>query len=149
MRRCLTCICHTCLIACCNRKDCKGKITDCEKYAGFKQLSIFDIKEKPKYMAAPRAPWEEYERLENKEYRKSLRIMCRSGKYSDMVRRAAYQASEDIAEYIIKSVTKNKSYEKIEFDSELGRICVCKTDFYGYRRLFYHLFDLEVRRIGK
>ena len=149
MRRCLSCICHTCLRACCNRRDCKGKVTDCKRYVGFNQLSIFGIREEPKHKAPPRDSWGKYDRLGDKSYRKSLYIMCRSGKYKDAVRRAAYQTNEDIAEYIIKSVTKNKSYEKVEFDLELGRICVGKTDFYGYRRYFFHLFDLEVRRMGK
>lgn len=77
-----------------------------------------------------------------------LRSLCQSRKYDSIVRQAAYQASEEIAEYIIKSVTQKKSYGKIEFDRKLGRICVCQTDFYGYRRLFYHLFDLYLRGCG-
>lgn len=148
MRRCLSCICHTCLIACCDRKNCSRKVSECEKYTGFKQLSIFDIPRKKEYKPAPREPWSKYG-LEDKTYRKKLCIMCRSGKYREAVRVSAYRASEEIAEYIIKSVTKNKSYDKLEFDIELGRICVCKTDFYGYRRLFYHFFDLEIKKIEK
>lgn len=50
-----------------------------------------------------------------------LRSLCQSRKYDSIVRQAAYQASEEIAEYIIKSVTQKKSYGKIEFDRKLGR----------------------------
>ena len=54
-----------------------------------------------------------------------------------------------IAEYLIKSIVENKSYDKLELDEKLGRICYGRTDFYGIRRYAIHLFDLEMRRIGK
>lgn len=150
--KCNTCLCNTCLETCCERKNreskkCKGKVSACKDYQGFRQESIFVQDTKQEYKPAPRASWESYG-LGDKAYRKKLYLLCQSGKYRGLVRQAAYQASEEIAEYIIKSVTQKKSYGKIEFDRKLGRICVCQTDFYGYRRLFYHLFDLEVR-IGK
>lgn len=145
MRKCLNCICCSCLSACCDRKKCKGKKTHCSKYAGFEQLNIFNLTDDKKYMSAPRATWEEYG-LDDKSYRKMLYEVCRSGKYEKIIKQVAYQTCPDIAEHLIKSVTQKKSYDKIEFDLELGRICVGKTNFYGYRRLFYHLFDLEVRK---
>ena len=91
-----------------------------------------------------RAPWGAYG-LEDKSYRKKLMEMCRSGRYDDLVRKAAYQASEELAPYLIKCVTKGKSYDLLEFDLELGRIFVGKTDFYGYRRLFYHYLGAALK----
>ena len=44
---------------------------------------------------------------------------------------------EELAPYLLKSVTDDLSYEYLEFDDTLGRIPVGKTDFYGYRRKFY------------
>lgn len=143
-RMCNRCLCSICLVSCCNKRKCNGKIEECKRYSGFRQLSIFESTENS-CKSAPRASWRSYG-LEDKSYRKKLRIMCQSRKYRSEVRQAAYQTSSEIAEYLIKSVTKNKSYEKVEFDGDLGRICVCRTDFYGYRRMFYHLFDLEIRR---
>lgn len=81
-----------------------------------------------------------------------LQEMCKSNAYDDLMRSAAYQANGVIAEYILLSVTENLSYDELQKMWELKKIermACCRTDFYGYRRLFYHLFDLEVRRIGK
>ena len=50
---------------------------------------------------------------------------------------AARESSEELAPYLLKSVTDDLSYEYLEFDDTLGRIPVGKTDFYGYRRKFY------------
>ena len=58
-----------------------------------------------------------------------------------MIEQAAMAASEEIYPYIIKSVTNDLSYEYIEYNEKLGHIPVGKTDFYGYRRLFYHYLD--------
>ena len=59
-----------------------------------------------------------------------------------MIEQAAVAASPDIYPYIIKSVTNGLSYDFVEYDERLGRIPVGKTEFYGYRRLFYHFLDL-------
>lgn len=94
---------------------------------------------------APRATWKDYG-LNDKEYRKKLYAICQSGEYKKIISQIAYQTCPDIANHLIKSVTQNKSYEKIEFDLELGRICVGKTDFYGYRRLFYYNLDVILKK---
>ena len=60
----------------------------------------------------------------------------------EMIERAAVAASSEIYPYIIKSVTNDLSFPYIEYDEKLGRIPVGKTEFYGYRRLFYHYLDL-------
>lgn len=99
---------------------------------------------KNKSHTAPRATWEDYG-LDDKDYRKKLHAICQSGEYKSLIRQVAHQTCPDIAGHLVKSVTQSKSYEKIEFDLELGRICVGKTDFYGYRRLFYHNLDVALR----
>lgn len=61
-------------------------------------------------------------------------------------------ASGMISEYILLSVTKNLSYDDLERMwtlKEIERIPIGRSDFYGYRRLFYSLMDKELRRIGK
>lgn len=145
-RKCHTCLCWTCLNVC-KCDGCKGKIESCEDYNGFRQLSIFEQPPKHEHQSVPRRSWQYYG-LENKAYRKKLYAICQSGKYGSIIRQVAYQANKDIAEYLIKSVTQNKSYEKVEFDRELGRICFGKTDFYGIRRRFYYLLDLELKKDG-
>mgnify|MGYP001625293394 FL=1 len=59
-----------------------------------------------------------------------------------IIEEAAVKANKLIAPYILKSVTNDMSYEYIEYDERLGRIPVGKTDFYAYRRLFYHYLDI-------
>lgn len=54
-----------------------------------------------------------------------------------MIEEVARESSEELAPYLLKSVTDDLSYEYLEFDDTLGRIPVGKTDFYGYRRKFY------------
>lgn len=60
----------------------------------------------------------------------------------EMIEQAAVAASSEIYPYIIKSVTNDLSFPFIEYDKKLGRIPIGKTEFYGYRRLFYHYLDL-------
>lgn len=62
-----------------------------------------------------------------------------------MIEEAAVRANPGIWKYIVKSVTKGLAYEFIEYDEELGRIHICKTDFNAYRRLFYgYLHQLKL-----
>lgn len=63
-----------------------------------------------------------------------------------MIEEAAVRANPEIWRYIIKSVTLGLSYEFIEYDEEQGKIPVGKTDFYAYRKLFYH--NLNKLKIG-
>lgn len=94
---------------------------------------------------APRESWEHYG-ITIERYLQ-LRNALGSGQYDDIARAAAYQANKDIAEYILLSVKKNKSYEGVEFVRGLGRIPCGRTDFYGYRRLFYHIFDEQIKGV--
>lgn len=58
-----------------------------------------------------------------------------------MIEQAAVKANPEIWKYLLKSVTLGLPYEFLEFDEELGRITVGKTDFYGYRKLFFYYLD--------
>lgn len=145
--KCHKCICRTCLNVCCdqkNRKKCTGKKELCENYIGFKQISIFE--HEVQYKAAPRRSMEDYG--VSAERYSLLKGYIRSGRYAVQASRAAHMANDDIAKYILLSVTKNKSYESLEKmwgRGDIERIPCGKTDFYGYRRLFYYLFDLEIK----
>lgn len=63
-----------------------------------------------------------------------------------MIEEAAVATNPGIWKYLLKSVTQDLTYEFVEYDEELGRITVGKTDFYGYRRLFYK--NLHKLKIG-
>lgn len=142
------CLCRTCLNTCCDRKNCTGKKESCENYSGFRQLSIFDTPKEPQYQSAPRHSWEYYGI--SKARHKQLTEYIRSGRYAPLASSAAHRANEMIAEYILLSVKENKSYDALRAKwelKEMERIPYGRSDFYGWRRYFYHLFDLEVREI--
>lgn len=148
--KCHTCLCRTCLTACCDRKNCIGKKESCENYSGFRQLSIFEPPLKPQCQAVPRHSWQHYG-ITKERYRQ-LTEYIQAGRYAFIASQAAYAANKDVAEHIILSIKKNLSYEGLEKlwgRGEFERIPYCRTDFYGIRRYFYHLFDLEIRRIGE
>lgn len=148
-RKCHACLCRTCLKTC-KCENCKGKIESCENYSGFRQLSIFEPPPQQKYKSAPRHSWEYYG-ISKERYRQ-LTEYIQSGRYATVARQAAHTANKDIAEYILLSATKNLSYDELQKMWELKKIermACCRTDFYGYRRLFYSIMDRELRRIGK
>lgn len=58
-----------------------------------------------------------------------------------MIEEAAVRANPEIWKYILKSVTLGLTYEFVEYDEKMGRIPVGKTDFYGYRKLFYNYLN--------
>ena len=130
--------------------ECKEKITYCENYDGFDQMSIFDMEQDPQYQGTPRHSWHHYGI--SKERYKQLTEYIRSGRYASLASQAAHTANKDIAEYILLSITQNKSYDALRVKwelKEMERIPYCRTDFYGIRRYFYSLFDKELRRIRK
>lgn len=146
-KKCRTCLCRTCLKICrCDK--CAGKKESCESYREFRQLSIFDHSSIQQIPSVPRHSWQYYG-IDTDRYRK-LTEYIRSGRYDSLALQAAYVANKDIAEYILMSATQNKSYDALRKKwelKEIEQIPYCRTDFYGIRRYFYHLFDLEVRRI--
>ena len=74
-----------------------------------------------------------------------LRNGCAEGEYSHKTLSKACKGLEFIKPWILLSVTKSKSYDLIEFNAELGRIPIGRTDFYGMRRKFYHNLDCLLR----
>lgn len=127
-----------------------GKKESCERYSGFRQLSIFEQQANPQHHSVPRHSWQHYG-ITKERYRQ-LTEYIQSGRYASLASQAAHTANEMIAEYILLSVTQNKSYDalKVKWElKEMERIPYCRTDFYGIRRYFMSLFDKEMRRIGK
>lgn len=149
-RKCKTCLCRTCLNVCGKCTDCKEKTESCDRHNGFWQESIFDIPQEPQHHSVPRHSWQHYGI--SKERCKQLTEYIQSGRYASVARQAAHTANETIAEYILLSVTQNKSYDALRVKWELRemeQIPYCRTDFYGIRRYAIHLFDLEMKKIGK
>lgn len=147
--KCHTCLCRTCLNTCCDRKNCTGKKEVCENYSGFRQMSIFEPPQ-PQYQSAPRHSWEYYGI--SKERYKQLTEYIQSGRYDSVARQEAHTANKEIAEYLIMSIEKDLSYDDLERMwtlKKIERMPVGRSDFYGWRRYYIHLYDLELRRIGK
>lgn len=148
-RKCHTCLCRTCLNVC-KCEDCAGKKESCERYSGFRQLSIFDTPQEPQYHSVPRHSWQHYGI--SKERCRELTEYIQSGRYTAVARQAAHTANETIAEYILLSVTQNKSYDDFRAKwelKEMERIPYCRTDFYGIRRYFFSIFNEKMKEIGK
>ena len=148
-RKCNTCLCRMCLNVC-NCKECKGKIESCENYRGFKQINIFEQEEKRQYRSVPRQSWEYYG-ISKERYRK-LAEYIQSGRYASLASQAAHTANKTIAEYILLSVTQNKSYDALRVKWELKeveRIPYCRTDFYGIRRYFFSISNEKMKELGK
>ena len=80
----------------------------------------------------------------SKERLRELQNCCRVGIYSSETLSKACRGLEFIKPWVLLSVTKSKSYDLIEY-SEMGRIPVGRSDFYGFRRKFYHNLDCLLR----
>ncbi len=78
----------------------------------------------------------ERQAIENESYSRDCR----------MVEEAAIRANPGIWRYILRSVTQDLPYEYVEYDEELERITVGRTEFYAFRRLFF--FYLHKIKIG-
>lgn len=140
---CRSCICKKC-IKNCHCSSCKGITKECKDVQRFYQVSLFPRRKLVRFFT-----WDDYG-ISIARY-EELQKICQSRKYDDLARTLAYQANKDIAEYILLSVREDVSYDKFDlpkYKNKLGRICVCRTDFYGYRRLFYHLFDEKLKESG-
>lgn len=149
-RKCYTCLCRTCLDVCGKCAECKEKISYCENYNGFEQMSIFDAQQERLYHGTPRHSLKYYG-LTGKRV-KELEKLIQSGRYAALASQAAHRANEMIAEYILLSVTQNKSYDALRVKwelKEMERIPYGRSDFYGIRRYFFSILDKELRRIGK
>lgn len=141
-------MCRTCLNTCCDRKNCTEKKEVCKNYSRFGQLSIFEPQQQ--YQSVPRYPWQHYGIT--KERYSQLTQYIQSGRYASLASQAAHTANEMIAEYILLSVTQNKSYDALRTKwelKEMERIPYCRTDFYGIRRYFFSIFNEKMKGIGK
>lgn len=148
-RKCHTCLCWTCLNVC-KCEGCTGKKESCERYSGFRQLSIFEQQSNPQYHSVSRHSWQYYG-ITKERYRQ-LTEYIQSGRYASLASQAAHTANEMIAEYILLSVTQNKSYDALRVKwemKEMERIPYCRTDFYGIRRYFFAIMNEEMKKIGK
>lgn len=149
-RKCRTCLCRICVNVCGKCTDCKEKTESCDRHNGFWQESIFGMPQETPYQGTPRHSLAYYgltdERVEE------LEKLIQSGRYASVVRQAAYTANKTIAEYILLSVTQNKSYDALRVKwelKEMERIPYCRTDFYGIRRHFFSIFNEKMKEIGK
>ena len=143
MRKCRNCLCRRCMNTCYGCHNCIKALKICEKHCGYEQMQIFALLSAKQYQRAPRASWNTYG-ISRERYL-ALRAAVRSGRYDKEARLAADEANASISQYILLSVMKNKSYEGIEYVDGFGRIPCGRTDFYGYRRLFYHLFNEKLK----
>ena len=101
-----------------------------------------NIWSRTKNQSAPRLGFDAYNI--SRERQKELRNGCAAGKYSAETLSKACEGFEFISPWIILSVTKSRSYDLLEY-SQLGRIPIGRTDFYGFRRKFYHNLDCLLR----
>lgn len=60
-----------------------------------------------------------------------------------MIEECAIRANPSIWRSILRSVTEGKPYEAVLVDPDYGTIPYGKTDFYGYRRLFFYYLHCE------
>lgn len=146
MHKCRGCLCKSCINICgcrkCNIND--QPIKSCGLYNKFEQMEIFPKATRqrlPRFMT-----WNDYG-ISKSRYKK-LKALCQRKEYDALTQSAAYATNPEIAEYILFSVKKNMSYDALEVKWELREVeqmpC-CRTDFYGYRRLFYHNLDSILR----
>lgn len=93
-----------------------------------------------------RASWKDYDI--GKERLNELWEIVKAGEHADIVHSAACAVDEKAAEYILKSIIENKSYDALRVKwelKEMEQIPFCRTDFYGARRLFFHYLNSALK----
>lgn len=143
------CLCKYCIKECMKCLECRKSTEVCNKYIRFTQMSIFDDTE-TQNNGTPRHSLKYYGIT--KERYGQLTEYIQSGRYASLASQAAHTADNDVAEYILLSITKKLSYEGLEKlygRGEIDRIPCSRTGFYYTKKYFYSLFDKELRRIGK
>lgn len=73
---------------------------------------------------------------------KELLLACRLQENFDFVKESAYEANEDLSEYIIESLCKNVSYDQMTCKKYIP---ISKGDFYAYRRKTIFIFSKHLR----
>jgi hypothetical protein len=93
--------------------------------------------------------WKEYGISDTR--RMELKAMCQKPEYAPVVAYAAHTANEILSRHIYLSMTEKLSFDDIcasvKVVEKYGMPCYCRTDFYAYRRLAYHLFDEKVKEL--
>ena len=90
-----------------------------------------------------RLPWSAYGI--DKERMLELIQIAKLDKYADLVLAAAIKTDRLAAGHIVLSVTRSIPYDFLEYHDKLGRCSLCRTDFYGARRLFFHYLDIALK----
>lgn len=80
----------------------------------------------------------------SKERLAELRSGCRAGIYPSEMLSDACNGFEFVRQWILLSVTKNRSYDLIEY-SKWGRIPCGRSNFYSFRRRFYYNLDCLIK----
>ncbi len=90
-----------------------------------------------------RLPWSAYGI--DKERMLELIQIAKLDKYADLVLAASIKTDRLAAGHIVLSVTRSIPYDFLEYHDKLGRCSLCRTDFYGARRLFFHYLDIALK----
>lgn len=101
------------------------------------------------YQGAPRLSFDAYN-ISRERYRE-LRNGCAVGKYSLETLSKACSGLEFIKPWILLSVTKSKSYDRLQILWELGKMekpAVSRSGFYRFRRRFFANLDKELKERG-
>ena len=70
---------------------------------------------------------------------------CRAGIYPSEMLSDACNEFGFVRPWILLSVSKDRSYDLLEFDLRLGRIPVGRSNFYGFRRRFFYNLDRALK----
>ena len=98
------------------------------------------------YQCAPRMGYNEYG-ISRERYIE-MRNGCADGRYRSETLSKACRELEFIESWIVLSVTKSLSYDALQRQWDLGdikRMPCGRSDFYGFRRKFYHNLDVILR----
>lgn len=142
-----SCICHNCILSC-RCAGCTGAVSECRDAVRWTQaeMELDAPPKREKHKPMRDYTWRDYG-ISKARYN-TLKAICQRGEYPSLTRSAAHTAAPEIEEYILLSVRENLSYDGLERLWELKKIkrmACCRTDFYAYRRRFYHLLDEKLK----
>ena len=75
----------------------------------------------------------------DEELAKQLRVQATLSENEKLLRFAAEQSNEGIADYLVESFVCRKSYERLALEKDVP---ISRNDFYAYRRLTMYIFWL-------
>jgi hypothetical protein len=76
--------------------------------------------------------------MSSADYLRAKRF-CRDPKNFLVVRSLVKKVDDRAAPWILTGITHGLTYEYVEFGTKLGRIPICRTDYYNTVRLVYSL----------